>query len=69
MTIHVDNDSPPGSWAEEMARMPWKYSQQVKIDEALAAIRKAGFMFEANLFAQEINILKAEIEHARNASR
>ena len=69
MTIHVDNDSPPGSWAEEMARMPWKYSQQVKIDEALAAIRRAGFMFEANLFAQEINVLKAEIERLRGENR
>lgn len=62
----IDNDSPPGSWAQEMARMPWRYSQQVKIDECLAAIRKAGMPLEANLLAQEINTLKAEIEHLRN---
>ena len=62
----VDNDSPPGSWRDEMERMPWKYSQQVKIEEALATLRKSGFTLEANLFAQEINVLKAELESLRN---
>lgn len=61
----IDNASPPGSWAAEMARMPWKYSQQVKIDEALASIRKAGLQFEANLLVQEISVLKAELERLR----
>lgn len=57
----VDNESPPGSWRDEMARMPWRYSQQVKVDEALAAIRRGGFALEANVLAQEISVLKAEL--------
>jgi len=61
----IDNKSPPGSWKTEMERMPWRYSQQTKIDEALAAIRKSGMALEANLLAQEINVLKAELEHLR----
>lgn len=66
--VTYDKDSPPGSWAREMERMPWKYSQQVKVDEALATIRQAGLRIEANILAQEINVLKAEIEHLRNQS-
>lgn len=65
----VDNESPPGSWRDEMARMPWKYSQQVKVEEALASIRRAGFVLEANLLAQEISVLKAELEALRGNGR
>jgi len=61
----IDDKSPPGSWKTEMERMPWRYSQQTKIDEALASIRKSGMALEANLLAQEINVLKAELEHLR----
>lgn len=61
----IDDVSPPGSWKREMEMMPWKYSQQVKIDEALAAIRKSGMALEANLLAQEISVLKAELERLR----
>jgi len=61
----IDDKSPPGSWQREMDMMPWKYSQQAKIDEALASIRKSGMALEANLLAQEINVLKAELEHLR----
>jgi len=61
----VDNKSPPGSWQREMERTPWKYSQQAKIDEALATIRKSGMAFEANVLAQEINVLKAELKALR----
>jgi len=61
----IDDVSPPGSWQREMDRMPWRYSQQTKIDEALASIRKSGMALEANLLAQEINVLKAELEHLR----
>lgn len=68
MTI-IDNESPPGAWADEMKRMPWKYSQQVKVDEALASLRKGGFLFEADLLAQEINVLKAEVEALRGNGR
>jgi len=52
-----------------MDMMPWKYSQQVKIEEALASIRRAGFQIEANLFAQEINVLKTEIEALRESAQ
>jgi len=65
----IDNESPPGAWKDEMARMPWKYSQQVKVEEALASIRRAGFVLEANLLAQEINVLKAELEALRGNGR
>ena len=67
--MSVDNDSPPGSWRDEMQRMPWKYSQQTKIEEALATLRRSGFALEANLFAQEINVLKAEVEHLRGENK
>jgi hypothetical protein len=49
--------------------MPWKYSQQTKIEEALATLRRSGFALEANLFAQEINVLRAEIEHLRGEKK
>lgn len=65
----VDTESPPGSWKDEMERMPWRYSQQTKIEEALATLRKCGFGIEANLFAQEINVLKAELEALRNSGK
>ena len=58
----VDDDSPPGSWAKEMERMPWRYSEQVKINDALATMRLRGMHYEASLIAQEINVLRAEIE-------
>lgn len=61
----IDDVSPPGSWRDEMARMPWRYSQQVKVEQALAEIRRAGFVNEAILLAQEITVLKAEIEALR----
>lgn len=64
----IDKDSPPGAWAEEMARMPWRYSQQVKVDEALAAMRRAGLQLEANVLAQELNVLRAELAHLRGLS-
>lgn len=64
--MSVDNESPPGAWRDEMARMPWRYSQQVKVDEALAEIRRAGLALEANVLAQEISVLKAEVESLRN---
>lgn len=64
----IDKDSPPGAWAEEMARMPWRYSQQVKVDEALAAMRRAGLQLEAQVLAQELNVLRAELAHLRGLS-
>lgn len=65
----VDNESPPGSWRDEMARMPWRYSQQVKVEQALATIRQAGLPVEANILAQEISVLKAELETLRERGK
>ena len=64
----IDKDSPPGAWKSEMERMPWKYSQQTKLEEALASIRQAGFQYEANLIALEITTLKNEIEALRGTN-
>lgn len=61
----IDNDSPPGAWRDEMARMPWRYSQQVKVDEALAAVRRAGLQLEAQVLAQELSVLRAELVRLR----
>jgi hypothetical protein len=62
----VDNESPPGAWRDEMARMPWKFSQQVSVEKSLASIRNAGLLLEANVLAMEIKTLQAELEHHRN---
>jgi hypothetical protein len=63
----TDNISPPGAWQEEMNRMPWRYSQQVQVEQALAAIRNAGLHLEAQVLAIEITTLKNEIKDLRNA--
>jgi len=52
-----------------MERMPWRHSQQVKVEEALASMRKAGLKLEANVLAQEISVLKAELEALRGDRR
>ena len=61
----IDDQSPPGSWATEMARMPWRYSQEVKVEQALTAIRQAGFALEATVLALEIKTLKDELKTLR----
>ena len=61
----VDNESPPGSWKDEMERMPWKYSQNQKVDWALAELRIRGLWTEATVLSNEINVLKAELESLR----
>jgi hypothetical protein len=45
--------------------MPWKYSQNQKVDWALAELRMRGMWTEASVLAQEINVLKAELESLR----
>lgn len=59
----IDDESPPGAWAKEMERMPWRFSQQVKVDQALAEIRKAGLILEANVLALEIKTLRDELKN------
>lgn len=65
----IDDESPPGSWKAEMERMPWRFSQQVKIDEALAVLRKNGFINEATVLALEIKTLRDELEATRGNTR
>jgi hypothetical protein len=61
----IDDQSPPGAWKSELERMPWKYSQQMKVDQALASIRNAGLHYEAHVLAMEIATLKNELEAFR----
>jgi hypothetical protein len=61
----IDDKSPPGSWQREMDMMPWKYSQQAKVSEALSSIRQAGLALEASVLALEITTLKNELEALR----
>jgi hypothetical protein len=67
--MSVDDQSPPGAWRDEMARTPWRYSQQTKVNEALASIRQAGLALEANVLALELTTLKNELEALRGQKR
>ena len=60
----IDNQSPPGSWKEELDRAPWAYGQHQDkgMAFALAKIRQAGLWHEAALLHQRIVSLEAEIE-------
>jgi hypothetical protein len=59
----IDNQSPPGAWADELKAAPWGYGQERdwRIDNALASVRMRGLWSEASVLANEINALKAEI--------
>ena len=61
----IDNESLPGAWRDEMARMPWKFSQQVKVEQALAAVRQAGLVVEATILALEIKTIQDELKTLR----
>lgn len=61
----IDDESPPGSWKKEIERMPWKFTQDQKVHWALAELRIRGLWTEASVLANEINVLKAEIENLR----
>jgi len=60
-----DNQSPPGSWKNELSAAPWGYgqNQNQKVRNALAGIRQAGMWAEAAVLEAEITTLKAEIDH------
>lgn len=64
----IDNQSPPGSWKNEMNAAPWGYgqSQDNKVQFALAEVRSHGMWTEAAVLEQEIVTLKAELESLRN---
>ena len=61
----IDDESPPGAWKAEIERMPWRFSQQVKVEQALVAVRQAGLAPEAATLALEIKTLKNELETLR----
>ena len=61
----VDNISPPGSWQREIELQPWKYKQEQKVGWALSEMRLRGMFKEADILAQEISVLKAEVERLR----
>ena len=61
----VDNQSPPGSWQREIELQPWKYKQEEKVGWALSEMRLRGMFKEADILAQEISVLKAELERLR----
>jgi hypothetical protein len=61
----VDDISPPGSWQREIELQPWKYKQEQKVGWALSEMRLRGMFKEADILAQEISVLKAEVERLR----
>lgn len=63
----IDNESEPGSWKREMDRMPWGYgqSQTMKLETALSNLRGRGLYQEALTLEQEIQTLRAELDHFR----
>jgi hypothetical protein len=65
----VDNISPPGSWQREIELQPWKYKQEEKVGWALSEMRLRGMLKEADILAQEIITLKAEVEALRGSKR
>lgn len=67
----IDNDSPPGSWKNEMEKLPWGYgqTQNGQVREALAEIRRAGLWNDADVLEREILALKRELEHVRSTTR
>ena len=60
--VDIDMDSPPGSWQQELDRMPWKFStpQEERVRQALAEIRQRGLWEAAKVLEQEIMTLRAE---------
>jgi hypothetical protein len=61
----IDDISPPGSWQREIELQPWKYKQEEKVGWSLSEMRLRGMFKEADILAQEISVLKAELERLR----
>ena len=61
----IDDISPPGSWQREIELQPWKYKQEQKVGWVLSEMRLRGMFKEADILAQEISVLKAELERLR----
>lgn len=58
----IDDQSPPGSWAREMAKAPWAYGQRKPdtVDEILVMLRQRGMEREADILRREFNRLQIE---------
>lgn len=63
----IDDESPPGSWQEEMNRMPWKWSQHSSIPhtEALARLQARNLYVEYTSLRDEIDRLRSDLFSAR----
>lgn len=63
----IDDKSPPGSWQEEMNRMPWKWGQHPSIppNEALARLQARNLYVEYTALSDEIRRLQADLFSAR----
>ena len=63
----IDDESPPGSWQEEMSRMPWKWGQHPSIppNEALARLQARNLLVEYTALSDEIRRLQADLFSAR----
>lgn len=70
-TVTIDNQSPPGSWKDEMSAAPWGYgqSQQTLVERSLQNIRRAGLSNEATVLSLELLTLRNELEYARGPKR
>lgn len=67
----IDDKSPPGAWAQEMARAPWGYGQKKQHDrvaEALKQLRTRGLTDIAITLEQEIVSLKSKIRTLQEKS-
>lgn len=71
MSVTYDNESPPGSWKEEMSAAPWGYgqTQQKQVEQALNNIRRAGLFNEATVISLELTTLRNELEALRGDRR
>jgi len=63
----IDNDSPPGAWAEELRRAPWGYGQglEPQVQMALTEIRARGLFIEAGVLEQRIISLETQLADLR----
>jgi hypothetical protein len=59
----VDNQSPPGAWADEIRAAPWRFKPLPSTHELLARVRAAGLTHEANELAREIEALRAQVQY------
>ena len=63
----IDDQSPPGAWASELKAAPWGYGQARgdKVRWALAEVAQKGLWEAATVLQQEIETLRAEVDHLR----